>query len=130
MLYRYQYLNILGGGDPYFFLYISSSWVKIRLHTENHLPGLPGSALKVCLVGLRRICGGCCAGYVVVQLITLSTPTRVEVELRLGCGWAVTILSCYTDFKLTAIFFFIFHLSRSKKGCIPKMGFIGCLEVP
>ena len=24
----------------------------------------------------------------VVQLITLSTPTRVEVEL--GCGWAVT----------------------------------------
>jgi hypothetical protein len=26
---------------------------------------------------------------VVVQLITLSTPTRVEVEL--GCGWAVPI---------------------------------------
>ncbi len=56
-----------GSGDPYFFLHISSSWVKIRLHTENHLPGLPGSALKVCLVGgvaqdmwwmLRRICGG------------------------------------------------------------------------
>ena len=26
----------------------------------------------------------------VVQLITLSTPTRVEVELGWGCGWAVT----------------------------------------
>jgi hypothetical protein len=26
----------------------------------------------------------------VVQLITLSTPTRVEVELGLGCGWALT----------------------------------------
>ena len=24
-----------------------SSWVKIRLHTENQLPRLPGSALKV-----------------------------------------------------------------------------------
>ena len=41
-----------GSGDPYFFLHISSSWVKIRLHTENHLPGLPGSALKVCLGGV------------------------------------------------------------------------------
>ena len=25
---------------------ISSSWVKIRLHTKNQLPRLPGSALK------------------------------------------------------------------------------------
>ena len=40
-----------GLGDPYFFLYISSSWVKIRLHTENELPRLPGSALKVPVVG-------------------------------------------------------------------------------
>ena len=29
------------------------------------------------------------------QLITLSTPTRVEVELGLGCGWAVTIIEKY-----------------------------------
>ena len=34
-------------GDPNFFLHISSSWVKIRLHTENQLPRLPGSTLKV-----------------------------------------------------------------------------------
>jgi hypothetical protein len=27
--------------------YISSSWVKIRLYTKNHLPGLPGSDLTV-----------------------------------------------------------------------------------
>ena len=31
-----------------FFLHISSSWVKIKLHTENQLTGLPGSASKVC----------------------------------------------------------------------------------
>ena len=33
-----------GGGsyDPNFFLHISSSWVKLRLPSENHLPGLPG----------------------------------------------------------------------------------------
>jgi hypothetical protein len=33
---------------------------------------------------------------VVVQLITLSTPTRVEVELGWGCGWAVTVKSILT----------------------------------
>jgi hypothetical protein len=33
-----------------FFLSISSSWVNIRLHTENQLYTLPGSALKVCVV--------------------------------------------------------------------------------
>ena len=40
----------------------SSSWIKIRLHTENQLPGLPGSALKVCVggvvvVGSTQLCG-------------------------------------------------------------------------
>ena len=59
-----------GAGDPNFFLHISFSWVKIKLHTEFQLPRLPGSALKVLL-----------GWWVVVQLITLSTPTRVEVEL-------------------------------------------------
>ena len=38
-------------GDPYFFLYILSSWVKIILHTKNQLPGLPGSNLKVVMGG-------------------------------------------------------------------------------
>ena len=32
---------------PIVVLRISSSWVKIRLHTENQLPTLSGSALKV-----------------------------------------------------------------------------------
>ena len=59
-----------GSGDPNFFLHISFSWVKIKLHTEIQLLRLPGSALKVLL-----------GWWVVVQLITLSTPTRVEVEL-------------------------------------------------
>ena len=39
---------------------------------------LSGSALKVLLGGVD-------------QPITLSTPTRVEVELGWGCGWAVTM---------------------------------------
>ena len=74
---------VVGGGglgDPYFFLNISSSWVKIRLHTENQLPTLSWSALKVqvVVVGLRRICGG---------------PTDNFVTLNLSWGWveAVTI---------------------------------------
>ena len=50
----------------------ASSWVKIRMQTENQLPGLSGSALKVG-VGVEWV----------VQLITLSLSTWVEVELRL-----------------------------------------------
>ena len=33
--------------NPIFLLLFSSSWVKMRLHTENKLPKLPASALKV-----------------------------------------------------------------------------------
>ena len=40
-----------GLGDPYFFLHILSSWVKIRLYTENQLPMLSGTALKVYVGG-------------------------------------------------------------------------------
>ena len=43
-------LHIWGGrgsGDPNFFLQFSFSWVKMSFHVEFHLPGLPGSALKV-----------------------------------------------------------------------------------
>ena len=55
-----------GLGDPYFFLHISSSWVKIRLYAENQLPMMSGSALKV-------VVGG---GWVVVVLLsTLSLST-------------------------------------------------------
>ena len=44
-----------GGLIPIFLLSISSSWVNMRLHTENQLYTMPGSALKVCVVG-----GGWC----------------------------------------------------------------------
>ena len=40
-----------GSSDPNFFLKISFSWVKMSFHVEFHLPVLPGSALKVCVVG-------------------------------------------------------------------------------
>ena len=38
-----------------FFLHESSSWVEIRLHTENKLPGYPESGLIVGLVGWGRL---------------------------------------------------------------------------
>ena len=44
---------------------------------------LSGSALKVYVGGWGGVVW-------VVQLITLSTQTWVEVELGRGCGWAVT----------------------------------------
>ena len=61
----------LGTKTPLLFKHISSSWVKIRLHTENQPPRLSGSALKVSVVGW----GGVVVVVVVVQLITLSIPT-------------------------------------------------------
>ena len=39
-----------------------SSWVNLRLHTENQLYTLPGSALKVCVV---VVVGG---GWVVLKV--------------------------------------------------------------
>ena len=38
-------------GNPNVFLCLSSSLVNPRLHTENQLCIMPGSALKVCVVG-------------------------------------------------------------------------------
>ena len=40
-----------GSGNLNFFLCLSSSLVYPRLHTENQLCTMPGSALKVCVVG-------------------------------------------------------------------------------
>ena len=39
------------GSYQYLFLCISSILVNLRLHTENQFYTLPGSALKVCVVG-------------------------------------------------------------------------------
>ena len=39
------------GGDLNYFLHILSSLVNVRLHTENWLCNLPGSALKVSVGG-------------------------------------------------------------------------------
>ena len=45
-----------GSGDPNFFVNISSSWVKISLHTEFQLRRLPGS--RNASLRLNPIC--CC----------------------------------------------------------------------
>ena len=58
------------------FSHISSSWVKIRLYTENQLPSLPGSALKVPVVGW---------GWWV------TTHYKVKLQLMLRLSGAVTI---------------------------------------
>ena len=52
------------------FSHISSSWVKIRLYTENQLTRLPGNTLKV-------------LWWVGPYPLSSQTPTHVEVEL--GC---------------------------------------------
>jgi hypothetical protein len=40
---------------PDFLVHILSSWVKIRLHTENQFPRLSGSGLKVNMGGKTPI---------------------------------------------------------------------------
>ena len=62
------------------FLYILSSLVNVRLHTENWLCNLPGSALKVPLVG-----GG---GY------------RVNLVINFGKSLALAKLN---NFQLNAV---------------------------
>jgi hypothetical protein len=42
---------VVGGVTLIFLLHILPSWVNVRLHTENWLCNLPGSALKVPVVG-------------------------------------------------------------------------------
>jgi hypothetical protein len=59
------------GWHPPFWLNISSSWVKIWLHTENQLPGLSGSGLNVCVMGKE---GELDTNYVV-------TPTHICLSL-------------------------------------------------
>jgi hypothetical protein len=69
---------------PRFFSHISSIWVKIRLHTKNQLPRLPGSAVKVPVwVG----------GWV-------PTHYKVKLQLMLRLSWAVTILIRYETILL------------------------------
>ena len=76
--------HFFGGRLPFFILFLSLSsiyflgvlsyWVKIRLHTENQLPRLPGSALKVPVGGV---------GW-------LPTHYQVKLQLKLRLSWAVT----------------------------------------
>ena len=67
-------------------LHISPTWVKIRLHTENQLHRLPGSALKVP--------GGWVVGY-----YPLSSPAPTHVEVELGCdNIQVQLMRCVVLF--------------------------------
>ena len=67
-------------GTPIFVLHISSTWVKIRLYTENQLPRLSGSGLKVP--------GG--------WLVGGPTHYQVKLQLILRLSWAVTTKTVVT----------------------------------
>ena len=70
--------NSLFYGTPIFFLHISSIWVKIRLHTENQLPRLSGSGLKVC--------GGVVVGWWGgVGYTPIAVSHQLRFWLKLGC---------------------------------------------
>jgi hypothetical protein len=59
-------------------LHISSSWVKIRLHTKNQLPGLPRTALIVMGPGVVVWwCGGGGGGFFTDYN---TTPTKVVLS--------------------------------------------------
>ena len=49
-IYIFFFIFLGGGANPNFVLCILSSLVNVRLHTENWLCNLPGSALKVPVV--------------------------------------------------------------------------------
>ena len=67
----FDFLGGEGGGlcNPKFFLHILSSLVNVRLHTENWLCNLPGSALKVPVGG-----GGYRVNIVIVFGLALAYP--------------------------------------------------------
>ena len=55
--------------------HISSSWVRIRLHTKNQLPRLPGSGLKcnhICGVVLVWWCGGSGGGVILIFAVSVA----------------------------------------------------------
>ena len=61
----------------------SSSWVKIRLQAENQLPSLPGSVLKVCVVGWCLSSGiTCCKQNFLMSEIMLKfvQPPKFWIE--------------------------------------------------
>ena len=64
-----------GGRCLILFFILSSSWVKIRMHTENQLPRLPGSALKVPVIVVGR------------------TQYQVKHQPMLRLSWSMTIFS-------------------------------------
>ena len=55
--------------------HISSSWVRIRLHTENQPPRLPGTALIAMIPGV--VVWWCGGGGVVVWCGVVFLPTII-----------------------------------------------------
>ena len=55
----------------------------------------------------------------------------VELDFRFGVGGLWLVGGFFFFFGGgVGNFLFIFHLDRLSLGCIPKFGFVSCLEVP
>ena len=83
-----------GSADPIFFLHIYINWVKIRLHAENQLTRLSGSALKVSVDGGGGVRWGAVGWWIPLNYVV--TPTSYWVG-----SWAVTIVSDQPSLKMS-----------------------------
>ena len=91
----------------------SSSWVNIRLHTENQLPRLPGSALKFPLVGgwvgwvpnLIKSSSNSCWGWVGLWQYLFTASSFLSLSFQ----FILCILSYESGSMplVTAIFYYI-----------------------
>ena len=88
---------------PYFkynevVFHISSSWVKIRLHTKNQLLSLTRNKLRSFSNWNKLRSSSIFKNIEVVfhissSWVKISFLGYLEVELGWGCGWAVTIIA-------------------------------------
>ena len=74
--------------------HISSSWIKIRLHTKNQLPRLPITKLRssswVAWKCLKSFCGVVVWWWCGGGVVWWANPLLCQSQLELMLSWAVT----------------------------------------
>ena len=86
---RFIFFYFFWGRIPFFVWGRLSSWVSLRLHTENQLYTLPGSALKVCVVG------GCGTQWQYGAVHSGNKVLKVNLVISFGFGQAEQYLVSY-----------------------------------